>query len=186
MQVKGMVLQARKEFVEDEFGPGAWDRVLAALPPDDREVLGDELLLAAKWYPFEVGEHLDKAIAEVLGGGNPEIFERIGARSAQRGLTKVNRSFLVPGDPQAFMRKSSMIYKFYYNKGHREYEETGSTSGVVTTHEAETFSAPDCGTVIGWYKEALRMCGAKNVEAVEEECRAKGGAVCRYRFEWEM
>ena len=133
-----------------------------------------------------VGEHLDRAIARVLGEGETDIFEKIGATSARRGLTKVNKSFLAPGDPQAFMRKTPMIYKFYYDKGHREYQETGPTSGVVTTFEAETFSAPDCGTVIGWYKEALRMCGAKNVEAAEEECRAKGGAVCRYRFEWEM
>jgi len=38
----------------------------------------------------------------------------------------------------------------------------------------------------GWYKEALKMCGAKNVVAVEEECRAKGGSCCRYRFQWKQ
>jgi len=34
----------------------------------------------------------------------------------------------------------------------------------------------DCLAVIGWYKEALKMHGAKNVVIVEERCRATGDA----------
>jgi hypothetical protein len=29
------------------------------------------------------------------------------------------------------------------------------------------------------------MCGLQGVQVREEECRAKGGAVCRYRLKWE-
>jgi hypothetical protein len=43
---------------------------------------------------------------------------------------------------------------------------------------------PDCLTVVGWYRHALEMCGAKGVTIVEEECRAKGGGVCRYAVSW--
>jgi hypothetical protein len=78
------------------------------------------------------------------------------------------------------------MYKFYYDTGRREYEQTGPTSGVMTTYEAKTFSVPDCLTVLGWHKEALGMCGARNVEGIEEECRAKGGSCCRYRFKWSV
>jgi hypothetical protein len=38
--------------------------------------------------------------------------------------------------------------------------------------------------VIGWYRRALEMCGAEGVSIVEDECRARGGEVCRYRVEW--
>ena len=72
----------------------------------------------------------------------------------------------------------------YYETGRREYRQTGDTEGVLTTYEAETFSTADCLTVVGWYRRALQMCGAKDVEVVEEECRAKGGTVCRYRVSW--
>ena len=185
MQIKGLIIQARKDFVDDNFGADAWDRVLNALPPEDQDIMRD-LLLTAKWYPFELGERLDRAIVSVLGHGEEKFFEEIGAKSARRSLEKVHKSFLTPGDPQAFMKKADVIYKFYYDTGRREYEQTGPTSGVITTHEAKTFSMPDCLTVIGWYKEALKMCGAKSVVAVEEECRAKGGACCRYRFQWKM
>ena len=58
-------------------------------------------------------------------------------------------------------------------------------AGVLTTHDAETFSAADCLTAVGWYRKALEMCGLSRPRVVEEECRASGGRVCRYRVTWE-
>ena len=37
----------------------------------------------------------------------------------------------------------------------------GTNEGMLTTLDADTFSAPDCLTVVGWYKKALDMCGSK-------------------------
>jgi uncharacterized protein (TIGR02265 family) len=185
MEIKGLVLQARKEFVEENFGSEAWKKVLDALTPEDRGSIED-LILTAKWYPFELGDRLDKAIVNVLGEGKAKVFEDIGAKSAVRGLTRIHRSFLTPGDPLAFLKKAGVIYKSYYDTGRREFTQTGPTSGVLTTYDAETYSVPDCLTVIGWYKEALAMCGARNVRIIEEECRARGGACCRYIVEWTL
>jgi len=39
--------------------------------------------------------------------------------------------------------------------------------------------------VIGWYKRALELCGAKNPRIVEDSCRARGDEVCRYRVNWQ-
>jgi len=69
-------------------------------------------------------------------------------------------------------------------QGRRDYDKTGEKEAVLTTREAETFSAPDCLTVVGWYRRALEMCGASAPRVVEEECRAKGGAACRCRLSW--
>ncbi|MCP4897427.1 MAG: hypothetical protein GY906_10685 [bacterium] len=77
-----------------------------------------------------------------------------------------------------------MMYTFYYDTGHRTFRLTGPGTGVITTYDAETYSEHDCATVIGWYSEALEMCGATGVTIVEEECRAHGGLVCRYRVRW--
>jgi hypothetical protein len=39
-------------------------------------------------------------------------------------------------------------------------------------------------TVVGWYRKALEMCGCVAADVVEEECRARGNSVCRYRLTW--
>ena len=181
-QVKGSVLKARLAFAEEHGGPEGLARVLAALAPDVREAL--RAVLTMKWYPFELGKQLDDAIVRELGGGRREFFEKLGEASANKNLTTLHRAFLVEGDPHAFLAKAPQIYALYYETGRREYARTGEREGVLTTTGAETFSAPDCLTVVGWYRRALELCGATGVRVVEEECRARGGAVCRYRVSW--
>ena len=182
-QVKGSVLRTRLTFAEEHGGKDAVARVLAELTPDERQVL--QTLLTMKWYPFELGKRLDDAIVRVLGGGKREFFEKLGEASAEKNLTTLHQAFLVAGDPHAFLAKAPQIYALYYETGRREYAKTGEKEAVLTTHDAETFSAPDCLTVVGWHRRALEMCGARQVRVVEVECRARGGKACRYRLSWD-
>ncbi|MGH7656685.1 MAG: TIGR02265 family protein, partial [Gemmatimonadales bacterium] len=172
-QIKGSVLKARLAFVEELSGENALNEVLKALPEEDRNQLSR--ILTVKWYPFETGKRLDDSIVKVLGHGKPEFFERLGAASAEHNLGGIHSGFITPGNPEAFLEKAGPIYALYYETGRREYRHTGEREGVLITYDAETWSAPDCLTVVGWYRKALQMCGARGVDIVEEECRAKGG-----------
>lgn len=183
IRVKGAAILARRTFVKQEYGDSAWSEILAALPEEDREEL-EGTILASTWHPFELNNRLDSVIVKTLGEGSKEIFEKIGRASAQQNLTGPHKAFAARRDPAWFLSATDRIYGFYYDSGHRTYESTGPNSGVITTFEADTFSETDCLTVIGWYKEALQMCGATSVEMVEEACRARGDDVCRYRIRW--
>ena len=182
-KVKGSVLKSRLAFVERQFGPEGLDRVMENLDPEDQKAL--QALIPVAWLDFEIGSRLDDAIVKVLGGGCPEVFERLGAPSADANLTTVHPALIAPGDPQGLLAKAPQIYRMYYQKGRREYEPSGEWEGVLTTYGAETFSKADCLTVIGWYKRALELCGAKNPHVVEDSCRARNDEVCRYRVSWE-
>lgn len=181
-QVKGSVLKSRLAFVEEHFGADAVARVVGSLGEDDQRAL--RMILPVKWYSFDIGRRLDNAIVQVLGEGRQEFFERLGEASADKNLTTLHQGFMTPGKPHAFLAKAPTIYSVYYETGRREYRQTGEKEGYLTTYDAETFSTADCLTVIGWHRRALEMCGAKSVQVVEEECRAKGGAVCRYKVSW--
>jgi uncharacterized protein (TIGR02265 family) len=182
-QIKGAVLKSRLAFVEEVAGKEGVARVLAALPPADQRTL--KMIFTSNWYPFALGRALDEAIVRVLGQGRTEFFERLGEASAQKNLSSVHAGYLTGGDGHAFLAKSPSIYSLYYETGRREYRQTGPKEGVLTTYDAETFSAPDCLTVVGWYRKALEMCGLTGVQVREEECRATGGTVCRYRVRWD-
>jgi uncharacterized protein (TIGR02265 family) len=183
IKVKGSVLLSRLAFTHEQAGEAAVARVLARLPARYRAEA--ERMLPSAWYPFELGKLLDAAIVEEVGGGRSDFFLRLGAASAERNLTGVHKGFLVPGDPHRFLAQAPQIYSFYYDRGRRRYERTGEREALLITEDAETFSAPDCLTVVGWHVKALEMCGARGVRVVEEECRARGGTVCRYRLRWE-
>jgi uncharacterized protein (TIGR02265 family) len=182
-QIKGTILKSRLGFVEQHWGRPGLQRVLEELSDEDRRAL--EAILTVKWYPFEVGERLDEAIVRVLGDGRTDVFERLGVASADANLTTLHKGFLTPGRPHAFLAKAPQIYRFYYETGSREYEPKDENSGTLTTRDAETFSTPDCLTVVGWYRRALEMCGATGIRIQEPQCRARGDDVCRYELRWE-
>ncbi len=181
-QIKGAVLKSRLAFAEEHFGKAGLDRALQSLPPDDQRSL--RMVFTSNWYPFELGKRLDDAIVTVLGGGKTQVFEQLGEASAARNLGGVHSGYLSKDNPHTFLSKAPAIYRMYYETGRREYARTGETSATLTTYDAETFSAADCLTVIGWHRKGLEMCGAQNVRIVEEECRARGGSVCRYTVSW--
>lgn len=182
-QIKGAVLKTRMGFIEEHSGKEGVDRVLAALSAEDRKALA--MILTVQWYPFELGKRLDDAIVNVLGGGRAEFFERLGEASADRNLGSIHKGFLTQGDAHGFLEKAPTIYRLYYETGRREYKRLGDKEGQLTTYDAETFSAPDCLTIVAWHRRALELCGVKGPKVVEEECRAKGGNVCRYRVSWQ-
>ncbi len=182
VRIKGSVLKSRLAFVQDLAQEAGVARVLGRLAPAQQAELKG--LLATKWYPFTLGRDLDEAIVAELGRGQSSFFEKLGVASAEKNLTGVHKEFLVAGNPHAFLERTPMIYSFYYDKGRREYQKVGPSEAVLTTHDAETFSVPDCATVVGWHRRALEMCGARSPRVVEEECRARGGHVCRYRLSW--
>ena len=88
-------------------------------------------------------------------------------------------------NPHALLKQASGIYRVYYDTGRREYERVSDTRAVLRTHESESFSVADCATVVGWHVRAIEMCGGQRVRGTEVQCRALGGAICEYAFEWE-
>jgi hypothetical protein len=181
-QIKGAVLKSRLAFVEQHAGKEGVEQVLQSLPPADQRTL--KMVFTSNWYPFSLGTALDEAIVREIGAGDPTFFERLGEASAESNLGGIHSGYLTKGDAHAFLAKAPSIYSLYYESGRREYQPVGPNEGVLTTIDAASFSVPDCQTVIGWHRKALEMCGMKGVQIVEEECRAKGGVVCRYRVRW--
>ena len=181
-QIKGAVLKSRLGFVEDTAGRDGVARVLARMPGDQQRTL--RMLFTSNWYPVGLGHALDAAIVAELGQGDEDVFERLGAASADRNLGGVHSGYLAPGEAQVFLAKAPQIYAMYYETGRRTYEQTGPTSGVLTTYDAPDVNANDCRTVVGWYRRTLELCGASSVKVRETECRARGGSVCRYEVAW--
>jgi len=182
VKVKGGALAARLAFVRAERGEEGVQRVLARLPEADRKACLP--ILAGGWYPFELNQRLDEAIAAEMGIGE-KIFLVIGEKSAEHNLNGPHRAMLSPGDPHGLLRRAPQIYQMYYDAGRRTYDQAGDRKAILRTHDAPTFSRHDCLTVVGWHRKAIEMCGGTNPRVTETKCRAKGAEFCEYVCEWD-
>jgi hypothetical protein len=178
-QIKGNVLASRLGFVRARGGEPAVDAVLARLPPADRDVLRG-WILPISWYPIDLNLRLDDAIAAVLSPQDrARIFIEMGRASADASLLGAQR-------PYFLLRTAPQIYTSYYRVGRRTYERTGECSAVLRTFDAESVTATDCLTVVGWHQRAIELSGGTDVRVVERRCRARGDPNCEYACEWTM
>lgn len=183
--VKGSVLRSRVDFVEKKFGREQLDQVLGSFSKKDRYTL-ERGLLPAQWYPFALGERLEKAILQVLGEEGRSIFMELGRRSATYNLAGVHQVFVRAGDPHHLLSRAPAIYQLYYDTGSRTYEKTGENSCRLITSNSEAFSDGDCLTVMGWHERAVEMCAGRDVSIQHPRCRARGDAVCEYLISWNL
>jgi len=183
-RVKGNILTSRLRFVHGRGGDELLGRVIARLSPADQRLLRGTLLVTSS-YPMELNLRLDDAIAAELSPGDPKrVFIELGRASAEMSLSGPQRGFLRAGDPHGLLAYTEAIYSYYYSVGRRTYEKTGPTSARLTTFDAESVTATDCLTVIGWHERAVELSGGIDVRATHPLCRVRGADRCEYLLEW--
>ncbi len=183
-RIKGHVLLSRLQYVREAAGEPGLAAVLGNLSAEDRAVLTG-MILPVTWYPLDLNLRLDAAIAAAL---SPEdrsrVFLEMGRASAEQNLKGVHRAYVRDGDPHFLLSAAPRIYAAYYAVGSRSYEKVGEKAAVLRTVGAETASATDCLTVVGWHQRAIELCGGQDVRVEETQCRARGAQHCEYRCEW--
>jgi uncharacterized protein (TIGR02265 family) len=183
-RIRGHVLLSRIKYVREVAGEAGFLKVLAALPVGDREVLSGMVPLVS-WYPIELNDRFDAAIAATLSPRDKNrVFLELGRASAEKNLAGIHRTYLRPGDPHFLLASTPLIYAAYYAVGQRTYERTTDRSAILRTLGAEHVTPADCLTVVGWHQRAIELCGGRDVQVLELQCRARGAPHCEYRCEW--
>lgn len=182
--IKGNVLLSRLKYVRERGGQAAFDAVMARLSPEDQAAFRG-WILPIGWYPLELNLRLDDAIAAVLSPDDrTRVFLEMGRASAEANLNGPQKPYLRQGDPHFLLASAPRIYAAYYAVGRREYQRTGDRSATLRTYDAESVTATDCLTVVGWHVRAIELCGGKDAKVVETRCRTRGDACCEYQCAW--
>ncbi|HET9314835.1 MAG TPA: TIGR02265 family protein, partial [Vicinamibacteria bacterium] len=164
------------------MGEPAVASVLARLPPSDQQELGR--VLPASWYPFEMQERLDDAIAAHMGIGE-KIFRLLGEQSARDNLASTHRAFVDAHDPHGLLQHAASIHEAYYDTGRREYERVGPNVAVLRTFDCLSTSRAECLSNMGWHQAAIEICGGQRARVSDPFCRARGDGHCEYLCEWD-
>lgn len=180
--IKGVVLRSRLTYVRENMGEDAVGHVLARLSPADQQELAR--VLPGSWYPFELQERLDDAIAAQMGIGE-RIFRLLGEQSARDNLASTHRAFVDAHDPHGLLQHAASIHEAYYDTGHREYERQGDRRAVLRTFDCLSSSRAECLSNMGWHQAAIEICGGQRSRVTDPLCRARGDAHCEYLCEWD-
>jgi len=184
MEAKGGVVASVPKFVLETFGDEAYEKWLAAISPNARELFSGNVVASA-WYP--VGEMLvepTQKICELFYQGDMKGAWESGRFSAEVGLKGIYRIFVAIGTPYYIIKKAAIILPTFYKPSAIEVADMGDK--VVTLHITE-FPEPSPvldNRIAGWIERALEICGCKEVVVSMPKLASKGDPFSIYRMSW--
>jgi hypothetical protein len=183
MHIKGGLLRARFLFVVLNHGPDTWARILARLPEEDRRVAGD--IAVDNWYPLSTLQQIDRAIAEVIAGGDEQVFDQLGEFSATSSLSGPYSSLINP-DIHSFLEQSALIHRSYQDFGVAEYESLSETSGLLKIKYEVAPPLSFCISGTAYFRHAIELCGARTASITHTRCCGRGDSVCEFYVTWQL
>ena len=182
VHVKGSALEARFRWTTEMHGHAGIDRLLRALPPEDRAMY-EHVILPSSWYPFGAFVRVNEAIDRTFGAGDLALVREVARWSADANLTTLYRFFYQLGSVGFILSMGSRLWRLNYDAGALEVE----TRGQEVTLRIADFPEPHrvhCVAVMAWCGRSAEISGAKEVTGEERSCRVHGDDRCEFHMSW--
>jgi hypothetical protein len=182
MNVKGTAFLARKMLLEAEFGESVakkyLDEAVAAVPSFPQLVLASTLIPMAPFLALQ-----DELLRRYYDN-DPMSFFRFGETSAEWALTKGPYKGLAANkDIDTFIRQGSALYKTYFDVGSASTSlEDGHVAYRIDGVPREFRHLYVEYATLGYFKHALELLGATNVEAKRIQGFSSGNANVLYEI----
>ena len=184
VHVKGLVLRARIDYIENHLGVDTLERILEEVSPEARAALSKEIMVSS-WYPLSVLVEMAAALERLHGrGAAHDLFRGMGRNAAWMALQGVHQSFAKENDPAFVLKMAPLLWGQYYDSGRVEVESTGRNSAVLRIFEFEEPHRAVCLGIVGWIEAAIEVWGALLSYVEETACRVRGGPCCEIRVRW--
>jgi hypothetical protein len=180
-KAKGTNLLHMRSFVEKSFGPEGWERVLAALSPEDRAVASS--VLASGWYDLGTQHRLLRCIDAVHGSGDLSLAPEVGRYEADQDLSTVHRLFIRFTSPAYVLEKSGEYWRRFYDTG-RWRVKRGNCEATGALYDFGLVDEAFCSYLAAYTYRMFNLAGARSGTIAHTECRVRGAEACVFVGRW--
>jgi hypothetical protein len=191
-QMRGTSVLATLDFLHATFGESSLERVLAALPADSREQLGDRAaILPGSWYDASMLSELTRTADELLGKGDLALARIIGKHVAFADVNRFFRWLFRLAGPKALFSRAGSVWNSYYDTGSYVLETIEDGRAVLRIEEWDAADEVLCRRLEGWIERAVELTlGPKTRPEIREthhrahdpDISAK--VFCRFEVRW--
>jgi hypothetical protein len=181
-KVKGGGMLNARDFARLFHGEGAWDRVLAALTPAQRETIAG--VISVGWYEIRLSDAVNRAMVDVLGGGDMDVIRALGRYSAEQDLTRVHRLFLRLANPAYVIERLTEFWARFQDSGKWTVVRETPTRARATLEGWGAEEVASCERLGAYTQRLFELVGAKDVRLEHPRCRMRGDEACVFLGEW--
>ena len=171
--VKGTLLLAAIEHLEQTHGREVLEKVVSGLPPEVRSRLRGVVLPVA-WFPLETYERLLESAEGVLGEGDGAAALEIGAATAGRDLPTTHRLFMQSATPAMALSRIPQLWRTYHSRGEVEITQVPAGGWRLEIRDLSPDTYLHAMAMCGFYQKLLELAGARDVRVALLSSRGRG------------
>lgn len=177
-RVRGSSIRSKFSFVRERFGSAAELQLKEDFASNERLFP----ILDSSWYPFELYDQINRAIADRFFGGQLSGLVEVGSYSAEKVLTSVYKAFTQGKDFSGFLLRAALLHERFYSQSHMDVilGEDGHSAEILL-RDAPTYSEADLHIAAGFYAGAAKLLGLENIR--HEHTLMKDGA--HFQLRWD-
>ena len=184
LHIKGTAVSGTMEAIVSRAGKEELARILAHLDEETKKVFHGTIS-PSSWYSCDAfARFLEADIRETAGGNEQELIKRSEA-VIERQLHGIYRMFVRLGSPEFVIRRIAAVHSTYFDgvqiipEMHGRSSATLQYVGFSKNHRILEF------VIIGFFKKALEISGAKKVDAHFSVAMDNGEKFCELVLHWE-
>lgn len=181
--VKGRVLIDAVAVARELRGQTAVDALVATLDAEAQEVLRGTLL-ANDWCPLDVLTSFMAASVRMHNGGDESVIVARSERVVEQQLGGIYRIFIRLGSPEFIVKRLGAIHQTYFEHVRvspsfaEERRARVRYTGFQPQHRLMEHA------IVGFYRKALQLSGAKDVTATIATPLSAGRGILEVEIAW--
>ena len=165
VEIKGSVVSDSIKSVKEKFGEQIYATIVNQLHGETRALFERASILSSSWYPLDAfTEFLEQDINVTAQGKEQELIRRA-ELVIERQLGGIYKMFVKFGTPQFVLNRLTVIHQTYFRGVAATVTMPGSGKAIKRYTGFSKQHRLIGPSIIGFYRKALEISGAKDVAA---------------------
>lgn len=183
-EIKGAAVLDTFAAVVARGGEAQFTEIFSRMQESARKALGGTIA-PSSWYPLDdFVEFLETDVRHTAGGDATVLVER-GEKFIERQLRGVNKVFVRLGSPEFVVNRVAALHAGYFTGVRVETRMTGKHSALVRYAGFRAEHRILGYAIVGFFRRALEISGARGVEARFETPIEAGTGNCILELKWQ-
>ena len=179
-EVKGSTILSKFDFVEEELGSSAINRVRTLFMEKDAFPI-----IHSNWYSFDLYVELLEAIALEGYEGDLARLVEVGVYAADSALQETYKSFVKPGGFREFLEDIPRLHGLLYNQGAIDVTMASDGLGCTIVHrDKPRYAKADLYVASGFYTRAGQLHDLADLQCTFDLPEASGHNGARFSLSW--
>jgi hypothetical protein len=183
VQIKGSAIKETINQIKSRAGEDAFQKILGRLDEETRKVCQGEIF-SSSWYPLDLFARFLEIEIQVLADGKEEMVTRGSEAVIERQLRGIYKAFVKLGSPEFVIKRIAAVHATYFQGVPIEVHMQGEGKALVRYTGFEKQHRIMGFAIIGFFKKALEISGAKDVVIYFSVPIEKGETSCELSIAW--